>query len=141
MPSGRAGPRRVLSERAFRPHERHRGTAHLAECSLPALAAWSRHRASCAFPKLPFYGLWRLGRRLRSLRWSPRVAWRSCPVGPLKVVRRPRPPPRGPCAVPHLIVIGVAFKNKVITPHFHIRCQPPHYHVRCQRHFHPLDRA
>ena len=62
-----------------------------------------------------------LDRRLRSLRWSPRVAWNTCPVGPLKVVRRPRPPPRGPCAVPHLIVIGVDLKNKVITPHYHIR--------------------
>ena len=61
-----------------------------------------------------------------------------CPVGPLKVVRRPRPPPRGPC---HLMVIGVALKNKVIAPLYLFRCQPPHYHVQCQRHFHPLDRA
>ena len=89
----------------------------------PALAAWSRHRASCAFPKLPFYGLWRLGLGLRSLRWSPRVARKTCPVGPLRVVRRPRPPPRGPCAVPHLIVIDVDSKNKVITPLCHIRSQ------------------
>ena len=53
-----------------------------------------------------------LGRRLRSLRWSPRVAWRACPVGPLRVVRRPRPPPRGPCAVPHLIGNGVNLKTR-----------------------------
>ena len=77
-----------------------------------ALAAWSRHRASCAFTKLPFYGLWRLGLGLRSLRWSPRVAGRTCPVGPLKVVRWPRPPPRGPCAVPHLIGNGVDWKKQ-----------------------------
>ena len=45
------------------------------------------------------------------------MARKTCPVGPLKVVRWPRPPPRGPCAVPHLIVIGVALKNKVKCPH------------------------
>ena len=63
--------------------------------------------SSWSIPKLLFYGLWRLGLGLRSLRWSPRVAWMTCPVGPLKVVRWSRPPPRGPCAVPHLIGNGV----------------------------------
>ena len=53
-----------------------------------------------------------LGLGLRSLRWSPRVAGRTCPVGPLKVVRWPRPPPRGPCAVPHLIVIWCRFEKQ-----------------------------
>ena len=78
-------------------------------------------------PLLFFCGLWMLGLGLRSLRWSPRVAWMTCPVGPLKVVRWPRPPPRGPCAVPHLIGNGVDSKkkkNKVIAPHHHTRCQP-----------------
>ena len=63
-------------------------------------------------PLLFFCGLWMLGLGLRSLRWSPRVAWRTCPVGPLKVVRWPRPPPRGPCAVPHLIGNGVDSKQQ-----------------------------
>ena len=48
---------------------------------------------------------------------------RPCPVGALRVVRWPRSPPRGPCAVPHLIGNGVDLKNKVITPHCHVRCQ------------------
>ena len=48
--------------------------------------ASQHHLDSCSY----------LGRGLRSLRWSPRVAWRPCPVGPLRVVRWPRPPPLGP---------------------------------------------